>query len=202
MRSLNEIDTTAKRASKAIGFSWGVAEEIGKNIRLLELFGIPGIKNLNQYYKIYRNRQFQNISLFSKNNISKIPYCPIMLGVSLLDQISIMEEMDNVEFKNVAFPILLLPFLSRTSEIIGKKIQLKIDKIDFLLNFNQSIFCSHQIMNIIENAEKISLNFLENKNSFTDAEWNELYKLSEDTFVEENDDQKLKSAGAGLTDND
>ena len=46
MKSLSEIETTSKRASKAAGFSWGVAEEIGKCIRLLELFGLPGIKNL------------------------------------------------------------------------------------------------------------------------------------------------------------
>ena len=39
MQSLSEIDTTSKRASKAAGFSWGVAEEIGKAIRNLELFG-------------------------------------------------------------------------------------------------------------------------------------------------------------------
>ena len=50
MKSLSEIDTIAKRSSKAVGFSWGVAEEIGKSIRLLELFGLPGIKTLNQYY--------------------------------------------------------------------------------------------------------------------------------------------------------
>ena len=42
MRSFSEIDTTVKRASKGVGFSWGVAEEIGKNIRLLEMFGLPG----------------------------------------------------------------------------------------------------------------------------------------------------------------
>ena len=51
MKSLSEIETTAKRASRASGFSWGIAEEIGKNIRLLELFGLQGIKNLNKYYK-------------------------------------------------------------------------------------------------------------------------------------------------------
>ena len=51
MRSLSEIETTSKRASRSIGFSWGEAEEISKGIRLLELFGFPGIKNLNQYYK-------------------------------------------------------------------------------------------------------------------------------------------------------
>ena len=49
MKSLSEIETTSKRASKAVGFSWGVAEEIAKGVRLLELFGLPGIQNLNQY---------------------------------------------------------------------------------------------------------------------------------------------------------
>ena len=49
MKSYSEIDTTAKRASKAIGFSWGIAEEIGKCIRLLELFSLSGLKNLTQY---------------------------------------------------------------------------------------------------------------------------------------------------------
>ena len=32
MRSFSEIETTVKRATKAIGFSWGIAEEVGKNI--------------------------------------------------------------------------------------------------------------------------------------------------------------------------
>ena len=50
MKSLSEIETTAKRASKAAGFSWGEAEEIGKCIRQLELFGLPGIKHLNSYF--------------------------------------------------------------------------------------------------------------------------------------------------------
>ena len=44
MISFSEIDTTVKRATKAAGFSWGIAEEMGKNIRLLEMFGLAGIK--------------------------------------------------------------------------------------------------------------------------------------------------------------
>ena len=54
MKSYSEIDTTVKRASKAIGFSWGVSEEIGKSIRLLEMLGIAGVKNLNSYFKVYK----------------------------------------------------------------------------------------------------------------------------------------------------
>tara|TARA_Y100001970_G_C14154833_1_gene814924 strand:+ start:68 stop:679 length:612 start_codon:yes stop_codon:yes gene_type:complete len=203
MRSFSEIDTTIKRASKAIGFSWGIAEEIGKNIRLLELFGLPGVSTINQYYKIYKKHQFQNISLISQNNTSKIPYCPIIAGVNFLDQIKIMEELSNIKFENIAFPILFIPFASRASEIIGKKILLKIDKIEFLINFNQSIFCNYVINNeIIDISKNLIVEFIDNKDNFNEIEWNELYKLSEETFVEESDDLKEKAAGAGLTDND
>ena len=44
--------------------------------------------------------------------------------------------------------------------------------------------------------------FIENKNTFEENEWQELYKLSEGTFVEETDQLKNSAAGAGLTDND
>ena len=71
MKSLSEIETTSKRASRAIGFSWGIAEEVGKCTRLLELFGFPGVKNLNLYYEEKKNKDFENITLISNNNQSK-----------------------------------------------------------------------------------------------------------------------------------
>ena len=101
MISLSEIDTTAKRASKALGFSWGIAEEVGKSIRFLEMAGLPGLKNLNQYFKIYKNKKFQNISLISKLNVSKISYCPIISGINFLDQVFTLNELKEVYFENI-----------------------------------------------------------------------------------------------------
>ena len=49
MKSLSEIETTSKRASKASGYSWGISEEIGKNISTLEIvredvtFALPSV---------------------------------------------------------------------------------------------------------------------------------------------------------------
>ena len=202
MISLSEIDTTVKRATKAIGFSWGIAEEVGKCIRTLEMYGLPGIKNLNQYYKVFANKKFQNVSLIAKSNISKVSYCPIISGVNFLDQIHTLQNLEEIEFANFGFPILFIPFLSRCSEIIGKRIFLKIDDKEFLLNFNQSIFSNYFNKNVIENANIIKISFIENKDSFSNQDWQDLYKLSEQTFVEETDELKQKAAGAGLTDND
>ena len=202
MRSYSEIDTAAKRASKGIGFSWGISEEVGKNIRLLEMFGLPGLKNLNQYYKIFKEKNFQNLSLVSKENSSKIPYCPIIAGINFLDQINNLEELGEIRFENLGFPILFIPFVSRASEIIGKRIFLTIDEKEFLLNFNQSIYSNYLSGDILEKSDQIKIKFIENKNMFSEKEWQELYKLSEDTFVEETDKLKQNAAGAGLTDND
>ena len=66
MKSLSEIETITKRASRAVGFSWGVSEEIAKGIRLLELFGFPGIKNLNQYFKVINKKKFESLSIKKK----------------------------------------------------------------------------------------------------------------------------------------
>lgn len=203
MKSLSEIETTSKRASKAAGFSWGVSEEVGKSIRLLELFGFPGIKNLSLYYERRIIENFQNLTLINKNNESnKLSLCPIALGISFLDQIKSLENLDKFTFKNIAFPILFLPFLSRGSEIIGKRILFKFDNNQFLLNLNVNISSNFFEEKPFYVAKNIEVNFLENKNSFTENDWKNLYTLSEDTFVEESESLKRGSAGAGLIDND
>lgn len=202
MISFSEIETTVKRATRSVGFSWGISEEVGKNIRLLEMFGLPGVKNINQYFKIYNVENFEDINVFSRSNISKKHYCPIIAGVNFFDQSSTIHDFKQLEINNLAFPLLFIPFVSRTSEILGKRIFLKMDNKEFLFNFNQSIYSNYLSGDIVEKSEKINLQFLENKNSFSENEWSELYKISENTFVEESEELKQKTAGAGLTDND
>tara|TARA_Y100000590_G_C15310822_1_gene860073 strand:- start:30 stop:641 length:612 start_codon:yes stop_codon:yes gene_type:complete len=203
MRSLSEIETISKRASRAKGFSWGTSEEIGKCIRLLELFSLPGLKNLNQYLKNYDQNNFKQLKLVSKNNNSDGKYhCPISSGVSFLDQIKILDKHKTIEFNKIAYPLLFLPFVSRASETLGKRIFIKLDEKEFILNFNQSVFSNYLKNDIWENANNISITIMENVNSFNNNEWNEMVKFEKETFVEESKELKEKSAGAGLTDND
>jgi len=201
MQSLSEIDTTSKRASKAAGFSWGVAEEIGKAIRSLELFGLPGIKNLNLYLNKIKKNHPKKVNKVVKENKNK-ELCPIYCGVAFLDQCQKLEVLKNIKFYNVNYPILILPFISKASEILGTKILIQFNKSSFLVNFNKSILSKNFEKQVIDLADEISVEFLENKNSFSDNDWKELYKLSEKTFVEESESLKAKGAGAGLTDND
>ena len=203
MKSLSEIETISKRASRAVGFSWGESEEIAKGIRILELFGYPGIKSLNQYYKFINKKNFEKLTIIKKNNKSNKTYlCPVNLGVRFLDQTKKLESLKKIILYKIAYPILFLPFLSRSSEIIGKRIMLKFEKNTLLFNFNINIiskFSKKELPSIFKKAE---ISFLENKDSFSQKEWKNLYRLSENTFVEETESLKQGAAGAGLTDND
>ena len=203
MISLSEIDTTSKRASRAAGYSWGISEEVGKNIRMLEMFGLSGIKNLINFLKKKKEQQFENLKLININNkTTKFEFCPIISGISFLDQIKSLENLHEIKFENIAYPLLFLPFVSRASEVIGKRLLLKLDDKEFLLNFNNNIYSNFIKNEIIEVATAVSIKFLENSDSFSEKDWKELYKLSEDTFVEESDSLKQSGAGAGITDND
>ena len=203
MKSLSEIETTSKRATRASGYSWGISEEVGKCIRLLEMFSFKGVKNLNEYFKEKKDKKFENLNLINENNkCLKFYYCPIILGVSFLDQIKNLEKIRTINFSKIAYPLLFLPFLSRSSEVIGKKIFFKFEKNEFLLNINVNIatnLLNENCPNLATNAE---VKILENNDNFMEQDWKSLYQLSEKTFVEETESLKKGAAGAGLTDND
>ena len=85
---------------------------------------------------------------------------------------------------------------------MSKKILVQFDKSSFLLNFDKSIFSKDIEKQAQSIAKVVNIEFMENKNSFSQQDWKELYKLSEETFVDESDSLKKTGAGAGLTDND
>ena len=203
MITFSEIETTTKRASKAAGFSWGVAEEIGKSVRSLELFGLPGIINLNKYLKKIKKKHPKKIAKIEKKNKTKDKeLCPIYSGIAFLDRCLELEKLKSLKFYNVSYPLLMLPFISRASEMMSKKILVQFDKSSFLLNFYKSIFSKNIEKQAQSMAKVVNIEFMENKNSFSKQDWKELYKLSEETFVDESDSLKKTAAGAGLTDND
>jgi hypothetical protein len=204
MQSFSEIDTTSKRASKAAGFAWGIAEEVGKNMRNLEMFGLPGVKNLNLYLqKIKKNPTEKPKKIEKENKPQSKEFCPIYCGTTFLDNCKMLERLKTIKFKNVSYPLLFLPFISRASEIVGKKISVQYEENNFLLNFDKTIYAKNiKNSEVVSLAKEVSIEFLENSNSFSIQEWKELYKLSEKTFVEETESSKTVGAGAGLTDND
>ena len=156
----------------------------------------------NKLIHILSNSLNKKITIISADNISNnIPYCPISVGVNFLDQAYNLEKIENINFSNLAYPLLVVPFLSRSSEIIGKKILLNLENFKFLFNFNQSILSNFD-NSLISKTTNFLISFNQNEDSFDEKTWDSLYKISQKTFVDETESSKKTSAGAGLTDND
>ncbi|MFL2901004.1 MAG: DUF3726 domain-containing protein [Candidatus Pelagibacterales bacterium] len=204
MRSSSEIITVSKRATKAAGYSWGVAEEVGKNIDVLELIGIAGIENLKSYLSDIKTKTpIGPNGIKSQNKINNESLCPILTGVSLIDDFKNIEILKEINFYNVNFPLLMIPFISRLSFLIGKRVSIEIDEYKFKFNLDKYMFSNSDINSLIlENTKNVKIEVFENEDSFSQEVWDELYALSTDTFVEENEKLKSTAAGAGLEDND
>lgn len=204
MRTSSEIETISKRASRAAGFTWGVSEEVGKCIKVLELYKISGLENLYNYLIEIKSKEPSGPSAISKDNeLKEGNLCPIYTGVALIDSAHEVLELKTISIKSLDFPILLIPFLSRLSYKIGKMIEVKFDEVKILLNLNNYISSNHDLRKkVLKSTSQLSINIIENDDTFDPKIWDEMYKLSTETFVEENDRLKSNAAGAGLADND
>ncbi len=189
MRTSSEIETISKRASRAAGYTWGVSEEIGKCIKSLELYQISGLENLNEYLKKIKNLEPQGPrKIEQKNILNEGNFCPIHTGVALMDASSRVMDLKSLSIQSLDFPILLIPFLNRISYKIGKMIEVKFDEIEILLNLNNYISSNSDLRKkILKSTEHLTINVIENKDTFDASVWDSLYKLSTETFVEESE---------------
>ena len=204
MQSSSEINTISKRAARAVGYSWGVAEEVGKCISSIEMFGISGVENLNNYFKTIKGIEPEGPKQIEKTNkLNDKSLCPIYTGLKLIDNYKSVDGIKVLKFINLDYPLLLLPFVNKLSYLIGKRIEISIDDINAECNLNTCVLADHQIKSlIIKKANTVKINILENEDSFSSKTWNELYEMSTETFVEETEQSKQTGAGAGLRDND
>ena len=189
MRTSSEIETISKRASRAAGFTWGISEEIGKCIKSLELYKISGLENLNDYLKKIKNVEPQGPQKIEHtNSLKEGNFCPIHTGVALMDASSRVMELKTLSIQSVDFPILLIPFLNRVSYKIGKMVEVKFDEIEILLNLNNYMSSNTDLRHkILKSTEHLTINVIENKDTFDANVWDSMYKLSTETFVEESE---------------
>ena len=171
---------------------------------MLELIGIAGIENLKSYLRdIQKKTPIGPNAIESQNKIDNECLCPILTGVCLIDDFKKVELLKEINFFNVSYPLLMIPFISRLSFLIGKRVSINIDEHVFRFNLDKYMFSDSDVNSlVIEKAKNIKVSTFENGDSFTQEVWDELYALSTDTFVEENEKLKSTAAGAGLEDND
>ena len=72
------------------------------------MFGLPGVKNLNQYYTDKQKIKFEDLNLISEKNKPLLEaYCQIILGISFLDKIKLEENFKLIRFEKIQYPAIL-----------------------------------------------------------------------------------------------
>lgn len=110
MFSLNEISSTAKKAARGAGFSWGVSDEAGMAVRWLTSRGVDGCAALAILLQRVDTVDLATIKPEPNKGVwaTNGPFlCPISTGCTVSDF-----GPATYDFRTVVAPILLLPFVS------------------------------------------------------------------------------------------
>ena len=136
--SLNEIDAQCKKAARGVGLQWGFAEEIGKAVRWLAAYELPGVSVFADYLKHKDNQpeQLQGPLPGTAANAINPPdgamLCPLLTGAFLCDAHGSDE---NIQLYKLGYPLLLLPYLVQIANTNQTA-------VSFNYEDNQFRFCS------------------------------------------------------------
>lgn len=198
MHSLYEIETTVKRSAKSQGLSWGISEEIGKSIRILEQSGLRGLES------------FKNIVDFGFDNLTKLTdinqkttthLCPIHFGIFFQDQSHLKEMHQTFKFESLKEPLISIPFFIKAAK--KNLIYFHIHSSELSISITPGEMTSINQNQIPTSINNFSIKVTQQRQKqYSNETWEDLYQLSLETFVEETEEKKLSGAGAGLSDND
>ena len=198
MHSLYEIETTVKRSAKSQGLSWGISEEIGKSIRILEQSGLRGLES------------FKNIVDFGFDNLTKLTdinqkttthLCPIHFGIFFQDQSHLKEMHQTFKFESLKEHLISIPFFIKAAK--NNLIYFHIHSSEISISITPGEMTSINQNQIPTSINNFSIKVTQQRQKqYSNETWEDLYQLSLETFVEETEEKKLSGAGAGLSDND
>lgn len=129
--SLNEIDSQCKKAARGAGFEWGHAEDIGKTIRWLAAFDLPGTGLFVAYLKAYDHDRssFCQPDLRDPAHIRPVGagfLCPLLTGAAMCDAAT-LEIKSCVYFEKLGYPLLLMPMLAQYADSISQTLICEFD---------------------------------------------------------------------------
>ena len=194
--SLNEIDAHCKKAARGCGFEWGYAEEFGKIARWLAAYNLPGVSVIAHYLiqKHSSAEEFSKpiaINQFEFKAANNSSLCPIKLGSFLSDTAQINEN-TVLKFNNLAYPILLLPYLAQLTSDFNQTIIYRYEQVEVQFSNGQlnltdtdTLTCEQtSIASCTFDSEKIVGKPAAVVGQNVDqAIWNHLKKFAEKTYV-------------------
>ncbi len=215
--SLNESAYRAKLAVRGVGYSWGIAQDVARAIYWLAARGIDGFTVLSAALaNIDSGRLGAPVELRGLWESTHSGLCPLLTGPCLSDCGELLLANQSIDLKELAFPLLVLPFVadvaaanacvvhfkSKEFEAIVKQDKLYINgEVDVAGVIAATLTATRSDIDIAkpsftEYSQRVS------RVSIAPAVWQLLGEYAHRTYAPATAASRLSGAGAGLTDSD
>lgn len=212
--TLAECETYLRKAARATGLSWGIAEETGKASRWLAAFDLPGpetaLAHLQQLDAADYQRYIPNCDLDPWQASGRL-ICPIIGGAAIADRSAQMLDGKVFELAKTAYPLLLAAtvgqaarchqavFTTRWAGVTvschANGLSISGNRDDLLLREVDAVSCSMSADSTPQQIPETTAYAVANE------AWQAIDALAFKTYAPATE-QSRAGAGAGLTDND
>ncbi|SLN25052.1 DUF3726 domain-containing protein [Ruegeria meonggei] len=206
--SLNEVESTSKRAARGAGYSWGHAEEAAKATRWLCAQGLDGVGALAQLLQLdlVKPPEAPAPDMNEDGRISQSMLCPLTAGPAVSDRAQHITG-SAVSLSNLAMPILLLPFAANAARLLKSCITVTFDGVDIVTDgfaiSNPSTTPDHAKTVSVRVGGTLTGTVQQQTRATPDpADWTTLNRIAHRTYAPATEESRLRGAGAGLSDND
>ncbi len=207
--ALNEVEATSKKATRGIGFSWGIAEEAAKATRWLCAQGLPGCETLAAVLTDNDGKTMGDVSPMSLDGVwvgASGRLCPLMAGASLNDCAGKLT-LNDISMNNVSNPMMLLPFTHAAARHVGATVSISWDGFSARCDGNRATFegtpdavSADVVVSLMGSVTKPEER--ETRATPSGDSWQLLNQLAQRTYAPATEQSRLFGAGAGTTDND
>lgn len=208
--SLNEVEATAKKATRGAGYPWGLAEEAGKAVRWLCAHGVDGCGALAEALGKFDGASLSDISPVASNSewrASGRTLCPLMTGTALSDRVDTIPN-SPIHAHQVATPNLLLFFAANIAAHCKGIVTLEwpggsavTNGTDLCLN-GQPATSVASVVRILCGGTLGAPQETLSRAEPTASVWKTLNTFAHRTYAPATKESRLKGAGAGTTDRD
>jgi len=206
--SLNEMEATAKRATRGAGYPWGLAEEAAKAARWLCVQGLDGSAEMA---RVLERKFAEHPAKHRPQSLDGVwqaegDLCPLAAGALLSDCAQRLKAAP-IEMQQVFAPSVLLPFAAGAAKRLGGSVHVAFDDVVAVtdgtnLELQGKLPEAVQRVVVSQCAETVKPSRLLTRSHPSAQSWDILNRFAHKTYAPATEESRALGAGAGLSDND
>ena len=212
--TLAEIESSLRKAARAVGLDWGLAEEAGKAARWLAAFGMPGPEILLTHLQRIEGADYAELIPDCGREPWRSPgglLCPVVTGAALADRSARMLTGKDFDLGRTAHPLLLVAMLGQAARHhrtafatrwAGVQVNCLADSLQIIGVREDLLLAEADTVNCRQDDDAVAEIQASTLAYEIDGDiWRQIDALAFKTYVPASDASRA-GAGAGLTDND